>query len=566
METIVGRAACSPADEYSNRHLKRVNSSLFSIATVAEDCNELDRNGLTKDDSFTAGKLDKLSINDKSGSFLLPHDNRTGLIFESSTDHYDIYNRLHKERPLRVESTRTYILEESKHDLRKRCVLLPDVSSRDGSGSDYERVGDKVKMKRKLRLLDEDDYHLVHRPGYIQRLSALSESKNGDKNDGRMTERLDDEASQYASVYLRPDSFKSAKCAVEALCSLVKRVVVVHSSDEDVEGKIGNDRTIGDGCDRDCDQLDNGFAIVRPPGHHAGPSMAGGYCILNTVALAALYARYRLGVRRVMVVDWDVHHGDGTQDALLNDPSVLYFSVHRHDGGNFFPFTSSSSMRDDGTRRKRSGSSSVVGEGAGLGRNVNVAWSRKFMGDDEYRAVWSAVLHPIAGEFNPDLVLVSAGFDAALGDMGECNVTPECFGDLTKELMGYAEGKIVCALEGGYVRSVLHKCVERVICALLEGKRVDRKKKGSSKAKEGLCSSSDSKKRSPNSNSGSKKNSSELQDILEQIEPSAASSIQDTITFHRPYWKCFQNGNEGIDNDEDEIAKMLPVICTECKE
>ena len=291
METIVGRAACSPADEYSNRHLKRVNSSLFSIATVAEDCNELDRNnGLTKDDSFTAGKLDKLSINDKSGSFLLqvPHDNRTGLIFESSTDHYDIYNRLHKERPLRVESTRTYILEESKHDLRKRCVLLPDVSSRDGtcSGSDYEheRVGDKVKMKRKLRLLDEDDYHLVHRPGYIQRLSALSESKNGDKNDGRMTERLDDEASQYASVYLRPDSFKSAKCAVEALCSLVKRVV-------------------------DCDQLDNGFAIVRPPGHHAGPSMAGGYCILNTVALAALYARYRLGVRRVMVVDWDVHHG-----------------------------------------------------------------------------------------------------------------------------------------------------------------------------------------------------------------------------------------------------------------
>ena len=176
----------------------------------------------------------------------------------------------------------------------------------------------------------------------------------------------------------------------------------------------------------------------------------GGFCLLNNVAIAAAKAQAQ-GKRRIAVVDWDVHHGNGTEAIFLNDPNVLYFSVHRSNG--FYPYTT--------------GKPEQVGT---MGRNVNVGWTVPGMGDAEYIRVWQQLLLPMLDEFQPDLIFVSAGFDAADGDMGECCVTPEGFGTLTRMLVRQrkdANCPIVCALEGGYVRSLLGRCVSAVVEAFL---------------------------------------------------------------------------------------------------
>ena len=278
-------------------------------------------------------------------------------------------------------------------------------------------------------------------------------------------------------MYFTKHSVQEAKKATASLCSLVAKVVA------------------GD--------LDNGFAVIRPPGHHAEPGLAGGYCVINNVAVAAAYARETLGLERVLIVDWDVHHGNGTQSTFLNDPSVMYFSVHRWEGGNFFPF-----LQDGGP--------SNVGIGHGVGFNMNVGWSRKGMGDNEYYAVWEHVLMPMAKEFQPDLVLISAGFDAADGDLGECHVTPDCFADLARSLKTLAHGRVVATLEGGYVRSILGQSVSSVLETLLE------RRYGEGYEDEETIP-------------------------LECIDTFAAKNIKSTIEAHMPYWNCFQS-RDGITN------------------
>lgn len=185
----------------------------------------------------------------------------------------------------------------------------------------------------------------------------------------------------------------------------------------------------------------NGLAVIRPPGHHAEPDEVMGFCLLNNVAIAARAAQAEMGARRVMIIDWDVHHGNGTQLAFQNDPTVLYVSLHRYDDGDFYP---------------GSGHPEDVGSGAGAGFSVNVGWPHHNIGDAEYMMAFHQVVMPIAYEFAPDLVLVSAGFDAAVGDpLGGCRVTPAGFAHMTHMLKTVAGGRLVLALEGGYnLRSV----------------------------------------------------------------------------------------------------------------
>uniref|UniRef100_A0A8C7CWX2 Histone deacetylase n=1 Tax=Oncorhynchus kisutch TaxID=8019 RepID=A0A8C7CWX2_ONCKI len=150
-------------------------------------------------------------------------------------------------------------------------------------------------------------------------------------------------------------------------------------------------------------ELKNGFAVVRPPGHHAEESTPMGFCYFNSVAIAAKLLQQRLSVSKILIVDWDVHHGNGTQQAFYSDPNVLYLSLHRYDDGNFFP---------------GSGAPDEVGTGAGMGFNVNMAFTGGLeppMGDAEYLAAFRTVVMPIANEFAPDVVLVSSGFDAVEG-------------------------------------------------------------------------------------------------------------------------------------------------------
>ncbi|GIL42506.1 hypothetical protein Vafri_463 [Volvox africanus] len=197
------------------------------------------------------------------------------------------------------------------------------------------------------------------------------------------------------------------------------------------------------------------MAVVRPPGHHAECERAMGFCFFNNVAIAALSALQQPGIRRVAVLDWDVHHGNGIQNMLLQRPDALYISIHR-DPKRFYPYTT--------------GFVGEAGEGAGTGFNVNVPWLKKGMGDGDYVAAFSLIVEPLLESYQPDLVIVAAGFDAADGDpLGGCKVSPEGYAWMTERLMRFARGRLVMALEGGYNNRVTSWCAAACVRTLLQG-------------------------------------------------------------------------------------------------
>jgi histone deacetylase 4/5 len=197
-------------------------------------------------------------------------------------------------------------------------------------------------------------------------------------------------------------------------------------------------------------RLTNGIALLRPPGHHAEADRAMGFCLFNNVAVAAR-ALQRKGAQRILIVDWDLHHGNGTQNSFWEDTQVLYFSTHQ------FPFY-------PGT-----GAIEETGGGAGRGFTVNVPWPGG-MGDAEYLAAFDRVLLPIARDFRPDFVLVSAGFDAAAGDpLGAMRISPAGYAQMTQRLATLAGGRIVLALEGGYDLEAIANSAAACVRVLLGG-------------------------------------------------------------------------------------------------
>jgi len=239
-----------------------------------------------------------------------------------------------------------------------------------------------------------EELERIHHRSYVEEMLALA---------GRRVQLDPDTATSPATI---PAALLAAGAAIEAVSDVV------------------------DG------QARNAFVLVRPPGHHAEPDRAMGFCLFNNVAIAAAHARAVLGCRRVLIVDWDVHHGNGTQTAFYDRDDVLFFSTHRLP---FYPDT---------------GALTEAGRGRGEGFTVNVPMPAG-LGDGDYAAVFRELLVPIADAFRPELVLVSAGFDPHHHDpLGGMGVTPAGFAGLCQIVQDvairHAAGRLVLVLEGGY--------------------------------------------------------------------------------------------------------------------
>jgi len=267
------------------------------------------------------------------------------------------------------------------------------------------------------RPAEEKEIQMIHSPSYIR---AIKETSGQER------------------VQLDPDTATSARSYEVALLAaggLLKAI------DLAMEGKI-----------------ENGFAIVRPPGHHAEAARAMGFCLFNNVAIGGEYLIKKHGLKRILIVDWDLHHGNGTQHSFYSRKDILYFSTHQ------FPHYPGTGYWDE------------TGEGDGKGFTVNVPLSAGKT-DEDYFFIFRKILSPIASLFKPEFILVSAGFDIYRGDpLGGMQISADGFGALTAELMkiakDYAQKRILFTLEGGYDLQGLQEGIKQVLFQLSgEGKK-----------------------------------------------------------------------------------------------
>ncbi|XP_030382425.1 histone deacetylase 6 isoform X2 [Scaptodrosophila lebanonensis] len=324
----------------------------------------------------TARKLERLRLLQAETRLSTPPVRVCYAYDEQMLEHCNLHDTDHPEQPQRIRQI---------YQMHDEYQLLARM----------ERVGTRVATT--------DEVCLAHTRSHLNFVRRLL---------GREREELQEVGANFNSVYFHPRTFDCATLAVGSVLQVVDSVMQAKAR--------------------------SGVCIVRPPGHHAESDQPHGFCIFNNVAIAAQYAIRDYGLQRVLIVDWDVHHGNGTQHIFESNPKVLYMSIHRYEHGSFFP-------------KGPDGNYDVVGKQAGRGFNVNIPWNKKGMGDLEYALAFQQLIMPIAYEFDPQLVLVSAGFDAAIGDpLGGCKVTPEGYGLFTHWLSALAGGRIIVCLEGGY--------------------------------------------------------------------------------------------------------------------
>ena len=258
------------------------------------------------------------------------------------------------------------------------------------------------------RYAEHDEIGLIHTPSYIELVASTS---------GKSCAYLDPD------TQTAPESYDVAKLAIGGLCNAIDRVVS------------------GD--------VDNAFALVRPPGHHAGAGNAAGFCIFNNIAIGAMHAISKYKMAKILIVDWDLHHGNGTQAEFYEDRRVLFFSTHQYP---HYP---------------GSGGISEIGRGKGMGYTVNVPLTPG-TDDAQFVKIFRKILNPVSMKFKPDLVLVSAGFDPYFKDpLGGLKVTPGGFACLARMVMNIADqccgGKMVLTLEGGYHVTGLADSIKAVL-------------------------------------------------------------------------------------------------------
>ena len=268
------------------------------------------------------------------------------------------------------------------------------------------------------RPASREEVELIHAPEYVSRVKARAEGGGG---------------------WLDPDTVVCSRSYEAALCAAGGALVAVEAV---MRGEV-----------------DSAFALVRPPGHHAVADRAMGFCIFNNVAIAARFALDSFRLSRVLIADFDVHHGNGTQDAFYADPAVMYFSTHEYP---FYPGT---------------GTVHETGSGQGEGTTVNFPMAAGW-GDEEYLRAFQEVLVPVAHRFRPELILVSAGCDAHWADhLAMMRMTVQGTGRIVTILKELADdlcgGRLVFTLEGGYNLRVMASSVKATFDILLGGSQIE---------------------------------------------------------------------------------------------
>jgi len=310
-------------------------------------------------------------------------------------------------------------------------------------------------MSKTIILKDERCIDHITTPGHPecpQRLKSLYEMLNGDEVKGcfeaispRMATK---EELSYNHVVEYIDRIEST--AARSFTSLDGDTNTSAGSWDAALLAVGS---VLDGVDMIMEKkADNGFALVRPPGHHAEVSRAMGFCLFNNIAVGAHYLLKRHDLKRVFIIDWDIHHGNGTQNSFYGSSEVFYFSTHQYP---YYPGT---------------GAEDEKGAAEGLGYTLNVPLSGG-QGDDDYLKIFNDVLGPAIRQFSPEFILVSAGYDSYFRDpLGTMKVTENGFYRMTEFLKKAASsecnGRLLLALEGGYHIEGITESVKQTIFAL----------------------------------------------------------------------------------------------------
>ncbi|KAH8716962.1 hypothetical protein GQ44DRAFT_775716 [Phaeosphaeriaceae sp. PMI808] len=426
-------------------------SSSWSIAQV-DNIYHAPRSASGRDSSRRTSKQRKspeVRVAPKPRVTVLPYaSSKTGLVydprmrFHAELPNMTLMDDIHPEDPRRIHS----IFEE----IKQAGLVGSSGTLEDDKNEDHcWRIAIRPATKPEILMIHTEEHY-----DFVESLQYMTVGQ------------LKDAAEELDSIYFNHATYECAKLAVGGAIEACKAVV---------QGAVRN-----------------AIAIIRPPGHHAESTQPSGFCIFNNVPIAARVCQeaYPEVCRKVLILDWDVHHGNGVQHAFYDDPNVLYISLHVYRDGNFYP-----NLPD--------GNLDYCGEGPGEGRNVNIPWADHGMGDAEYIYAFQQVVMPIATEFDPDLVIISAGFDAAEGDLlGGCFVSPACYGHMTHMLMQLAKGKLAVCLEGGYnLRSIARSALAVTRVLMLEPP--DR-----------------------------------LREDLPAPKDSAVNTIEQVKRYHSKYWKC----------------------------
>ena len=350
----------------------------------------------------------------------------------------------------------------------------------------------------------EEDLLLVHTKEYIDKIKEISENNSKNKN---VTNHNLSEKDSYDNFA----TFESAKLATGSLIEICKNIL--------------------------SKKIEHGYAIIRPPGHHADMSTAKGFCIFNSVAAAVKYILNKNNKTKIAVLDWDVHHGDGTQAIFYKDQNPLFISIHRHDNGKFYPF--------------KTGFVKEKGEENGLGYNINIPLDTKCaiskgpscIGDAEYMNIFERIVIPILKEYNPDIIFISCGYDAGENDFSGClKCSPFAYAFMTERLLSLNKN-LIFALEGGYTLDTIKRMSETTIRTLL-GEEIPWKGNMIQNYIE--------------FNNDSIFNLEFLMDNWEKIfriVPYVAEHLNLIINEHKKDWKCLENNNIII-KDKYKIKKI----------